>query len=125
MVGKKLGRNGAQRKALRLSLTLALLEHERIETTRAKADFVRGHIEKLITLAKRGLAHEDPARTVHARRIAASRLNNDREVVQKLFDTLAPRYEERPGGYTRIIKMGPRKGDSAEMVLLELVDSEA
>ncbi|MCB9456317.1 MAG: 50S ribosomal protein L17 [Anaerolineaceae bacterium] len=125
MVGKKLGRDGAQRKALRLSLTLALLEHERIETTRAKADFVRGHVEKLITLAKRGLAHEDPARTVHARRIAASRLNNDREVVQKLFDTLAPRYEERAGGYTRIIKVGPRKGDNAEMVLLELVDREA
>jgi large subunit ribosomal protein L17 len=125
VVGKKLGRDGAQRKALRLSLTLALLEHERIETTRAKADFVRGHVEKLITLAKRGLAHEDPQRAVHARRIAASRLNNDRVVVQKLFDKLAPRYEERAGGYTRIIKLGTRKGDNAEVVLLELVDREA
>ncbi len=125
ITGKKLGRNGSQRKALELSLTLALLNHERIETTRAKADFVRGHVEKLITLAKRGLAHEDPQRAIHARRVIASRLNNDRVIVQKLFDTLAPRYNERAGGYTRLIKMGPRKGDSAEMVLLELVDQDA
>lgn len=122
--GKKLGRNGAQRKALKLALTLALLEHGRIRTTRAKADFVRGDVERLITIAKRGLAHEDPARGVHARRIAASRLNNDREVVQKLFDELAPRYESRAGGYTRILRLGPRKGDNAEMVLLELVDRD-
>jgi large subunit ribosomal protein L17 len=120
--GKQLGRNSGQRKALRLALAIALLQHERIETTRAKADFVRSYVEGLITTAKRGLAHEDPARGVHARRIAASRLNNDRELVGKLFDTLAPRYAERPGGYTRILKLGPRKGDSAEMVLLELVD---
>ncbi len=85
---------------------------------------MREFVEGLITTAKRGLAHDDPARGVHARRIAASRLNNDRELVGKLFDTLAPRYSERPGGYTRIIKLGPRKGDSAEMVLLELVDRE-
>jgi large subunit ribosomal protein L17 len=120
--GKKLGRDTAQRKALRLALTVALLEHERIETTRAKADFVRSYVEGLITTAKRGLANETPGRGVHARRIAASRLNNDRVLVGKLFDTLAPRYAERPGGYTRIIKLGPRKGDSADMVLLELVD---
>ncbi len=120
--GKKLGRSTAQRKALRLALAIALIQHERIETTRAKADFVRDYVEGLITTAKRGLAQEDPTRTVHARRIAASRLNNDRVLVGKLFDTLAPRYAERPGGYTRILKLGPRKGDSAEMVLLELVD---
>ncbi len=123
--GKQLGRNTAQRKALRLSLATALIQHERIETTRAKADFVRSYVEGLITTAKRGLIHEDPNRAIHARRIAASRLNNDRKLVGKLFDTLAPRYAGRPGGYTRIIKLGPRKGDSAEMVLLELVDREA
>lgn len=126
--GKKLNRDSGQRRALRLNLTLALLEHERITTTQAKAQFVRGHVEKIITLAKRGLANAeaqgDPQRAVHARRLAASRLNNDREVVQKLFDTLAPRYAERSGGYTRILKLGPRKGDNAEMVLLELVDRE-
>ena len=126
--GKKLGRNTSQRKALRKSLTLALLEHERIQTTEAKAKFVRGHVEKIITLAKRGLAKaeetgQDEA-AVHARRIAASRLNNDRVVVSKLFDEIAPRYEDRPGGYTRIYKLGPRKGDNAPMVLLELVDNE-
>lgn len=122
--GKKLGRNTGQRRALELALTRALLENERIETTQAKAAFVRGHVERLITIAKRGLAHEDPQRAVHARRIAASRLNNDRELVQKLFDKLAPRYEDRAGGYTRVYKLGPRKGDAAEMVLLELVDRE-
>ena len=85
---------------------------------------MRGHVEKLISIAKRGLAHEDPMRGVHARRIAASRLNNDREMVEKLFGKLAPRYQDRAGGYTRVLKLGPRKGDSAEMVLLELVDRD-
>lgn len=122
--GKKLGRNTAHRKMLRLNLATALLEHERITTTKEKAIFVRSHVEGLITTAKRGLAHPDPMRAIHARRIAASRLNNDRVLVGKLFDTLAPRYTERPGGYTRIIKIGPRKGDAAEMVILELVDRD-
>lgn len=122
--GKKLGRNSGQRKALALSLTRALLINGRITTTRAKAEFVRGKAERLITIAKRGLAHDDPARAVHARRIAASRLNNDRDIVGKLFDELAPRYEDRAGGYTRMYKLEPRKGDNAEMVLLELVDRE-
>ena len=122
--GQYLGRDSGQRKALRLALATALLQHERIETTRAKADFVRDYVEKLITTAKRGLAHDDPARAVHARRIAASRLNNDRELVTKLFNTLAPRYQDRAGGYTRILRTGVRKGDGAEMVLLELVDRE-
>ena len=122
VTGKKLGRDGAQRNALRLSLLRALLEHGRIQTTRAKADFIRGDVEKLITLAKRSQKHEDPMRVVHAQRIAASRLNNDRVIVQKLFTEIAPRFENRAGGYTRILKLGPRDGDAAEMVLLELTD---
>ena len=120
--GKQLNRSSSQRKALRLALARALLQHERIQTTEAKAAFVRDYVEKLITTAKHGLAADDPARGVHARRIAASRLNNDRELVQLLFDKIAPRYKERTGGYTRVLKLGPRKGDAAEMVLLELVD---
>lgn len=122
--GKHLKRDTGQRRALRLALAKALIEHERIETTAAKAEFVRDYVEKLVTTAKRGLAADDPARGVHARRIAASRLGNDRELVSKLFDQLAPRYESRPGGYTRIYKLGPRKGDAAEMVLLEFVDRD-
>lgn len=124
VAGKKLGRNGSQRKALSLALTRSLLQQERITTTQAKAAFVRGSVERLITIAKRGLAHDDPNRAVHARRIAASRLNNDRDLVQILFDKLAPRYEGRAGGYTRVLKLGTRNGDSAEMVMLELVDRE-
>jgi large subunit ribosomal protein L17 len=120
--GKHLSRSTDNRRHLRLALTIALLQHGRIRTTRAKADFVRGHVEKLVTLAKRGLAHEDPMRGVHARKLAASRLNNDRVLVQKLFDEIAPRFAERPGGYTRILKLGPRKGDAADMVLLEFVE---
>jgi large subunit ribosomal protein L17 len=123
--GKKLNRDGSHRKALRLNLSMALLQHGRIQTTLAKAQFVRGHTEKLITVAKRGLADQETkgvAAGVHARRIAASRLNNDRELVQKLFDRIAPQYAERPGGYTRILKLGPRRGDNAEMALIELVD---
>lgn len=124
--GKKLGRDSGQRRALRLNLALALFTHGRIQTTRAKADFVRGHVERLITLAKRGLAKaeakSDPMIAVNARRVVASRLNNDRVMVQKLFDEIAPRFKERNGGYTRLLKMGPRVGDNAEMVILELVD---
>lgn len=122
--GKKLNRDGAHRKALALNLSRELIEHGRIRTTRAKADFVRGKVERMITIARRGLAHEDPQRAVHARRIVASRLNNDRKLVGKVFDELAPRYEDRPGGYTRIYRLGPRKGDNAPMVMLELVDRE-
>jgi large subunit ribosomal protein L17 len=121
VAGKKLSRNKDQRKALRRNLMNQLFRHERIKTTRAKAQAIRGEAEHLITLAKRGLAHEDPARAVHARRLAYARLNN-RETVGKLFDELAPRYEDRPGGYTRTFKLGLRVGDRAEMVMLELVD---
>jgi large subunit ribosomal protein L17 len=124
--GKKLSRNSGQRHALRLNLAHALLNHGRIQTTQAKADFVRGHVERLITLAKRGLAKTEATQNqgvgVHARRIVASHLNNDRVLVQKLFDVIAPIYKDRPGGYTRVYKTGPRKGDNAPMVLLELVD---
>lgn len=124
--GKKLNRSTGHRKALRVNLTKELLTKERIITTHAKAQFVRGNVERMITIAKRGLKKaEDTGRdevAVHARRIAASRLNNDRVIVQKLFDELAPRYADRPGGYTRVLKLGPRKGDNAEMVILELVD---
>jgi large subunit ribosomal protein L17 len=122
--GKKLGRNGSQRKALKLSLTRALLEHGRIRTTRAKADFVRANVEKLITLAKRSAKTGNAGTVLHAQRIAASRLNNDRVLVQKLFAEIAPRFENRAGGYTRILRLDPRKGDSAEMVLIELTERD-
>jgi large subunit ribosomal protein L17 len=120
MAGKKLGRQKDQRAALRRILIAQLIEHERIETTRAKADAVRGQAERLITLAKRGIKQGD-AQMVHARRLAASRLSNPKAVI-KLFDDIAPRYAERLGGYTRILKLGPRLGDNAEMVLLEFVE---
>lgn len=124
--GKKLNRDSAHRKALRMNLTTELFQHGRIRTTRAKADYVRGHAERLITLAKRGLAKaeatDNPAAAVHARRVVASRLNNNKDIVKRLFDDIAPIYADRPGGYTRIYKLGPRKGDNAEMALLELVD---
>lgn len=122
--GKKLGRDTGERSALMKALSMALIEHERITTTEAKADFVRAHVEKLITLAKHGLASDNPAYGVHTRRIAASRLYNKREVVTKLFE-IAERSKDRNGGYTRIVKLGPRKGDAAPMVLLELVDRQA
>jgi len=126
VAGKKLSRSTAHRKALRRNLVMALFQHGRIRTTRAKAQAARGQAEKLITRAKRGLMaeKENPAAGVHARRVVASRLNNDRRIVQKLFDEIAPRYLDRPGGYTRMLKLGRRKGDAAEMVLLELVEEE-
>lgn len=127
--GKKLNRDSGHRKALRMNLATQLFTYGRIRTTRTKADYVRGFAERLITLAKRGLAKAEStgneAAAVHARRIVASRLNNNRVLVKKLFDEIAPQYAERPGGYTRIYKLGPRKGDNAEMALLELVDYEA
>ena len=132
VAGKKLSRSSGHRNALRRSLVTALLYHERVETTEAKAKAIRGQAEKLITLAKRSLATEqdDPSRGVHARRLAAGRLDRwitepDGTVVDmldKLFGDIAPRYKDRPGGYTRVYKLGPRKGDAAPMVLLELVE---
>ena len=120
VAGKRLSRSKDQRAALRRILIAQLIEHERIETTQAKALAVRGQAERLITLAKRGIKEGD-AKMVHARRLAAARLSN-RAAVMKLFDDIAPRYAERLGGYTRIHKLGPRLGDNAEMVLIELIE---
>jgi large subunit ribosomal protein L17 len=118
--GVKLGRMKDERTALRRNLIKQLFEHERLQTTRAKAEAVRGQAEKLITLAKTGNAAGE-ARMVHARRLAAARLS-DPVIVKKLFDDLAPRFKDRNGGYTRVVNLGPRHGDAAEMVLLELVE---
>ena len=127
MKGKKLNRDGSHRKALRMNLATQLFDNGRIKTTRAKADYVRGFAERLITLAKRGLAKAEQTGNegagIHSRRIVASRLNNNRALVHKLFTEIAPAYAERPGGYTRIYKLGPRKGDNADMVILELVEN--
>jgi large subunit ribosomal protein L17 len=101
------------RRALRRNLITQLLKYDRIKTTEAKAKAIRGDAEKLVTLAKRG--------DLHARRLAASRLNEP-DVVKKLFEELAPRYEDRAGGYTRILRLGQRQGDGAQVVLLELVE---
>ena len=120
VAGKKLGRTSSQRKALRTTLVRQLFEHERIQTTQAKALAFRGDAEKLITLAKKG-NDGDQIQKMNAARLASSRLGNDREITKKLFDDIAPRFANRNGGYTRMIKLGPRKGDSAEMVLIELV----
>jgi large subunit ribosomal protein L17 len=121
--GKRLGRHQGARNALRRTLIKQLFEFERIKTTRAKAEAIRGQAEKLISLAKRGnaAAEEEPAKMVHARRLAAARLDDPR-IVQMLFDDIAPRYADRRGGYTRMLKLGPRVSDRAEMVLLELVE---
>src|SRR5512136_2979825 len=118
--GKKLGRKKDDRAGLRRILIGQLIEHERIETTQAKAQAMRGQVERLITLAKHGIKEGDD-KMVHARRLAAARLSNPQAVV-KLFDDIAPRYADRLGGYTRIVKLGPRLGDNAEMVLIELIE---
>ena len=118
--GHRLGRSKGHRNALRRNLINDLFEYEQIKTTRAKAEAIRGGAEKLITIAKRGNAAGE-AKEVHARRLAAGRMGNP-ELVMKLFDDIAPRYADRSGGYTRMIKLGPRVGDAAEMVILELVE---
>ena len=109
----KLSRSASHRKSLLMNLSREVIDHERIETTEAKAKAVKPEIEKLITLAKRG--------DLHARRQALSQLGQDKFVVYKLFEEIAPRYEDRPGGYTRILKIGRRPSDATEMALLELV----
>jgi large subunit ribosomal protein L17 len=111
--GKKLGRDSAHRKALYSNLAGALIEHGRIKTTVAKAKAVKPFAEQMITLGKRG--------DLHARRLALAELRSQ-DVVHQLFADVAPRFADRPGGYTRIVKLGPRLGDAAEMVYLELVD---
>ncbi|MBI4760576.1 MAG: 50S ribosomal protein L17 [Chloroflexota bacterium] len=118
--GYRLGRSTGARLALRRNLIKQFFIHERIKTTRAKAAAIRGEAERLITLA-RNSAQADDAQKVHARRLAAAKLG-DNQVIKRLFDDIAPRYANRNGGYTRVLKLGPRMGDSAEMVLLELVE---
>jgi large subunit ribosomal protein L17 len=118
--GYKLGRSRGHRTAMRRTLVTEFFRHERIRTTRTKAAAIRDEAERLITRAKAGTA-AGAARAVAARRLAAARLN-DPQVVKKLFDEIAPRYASRPGGYTRVVKLGPRHGDAAEMVFLELVE---
>src|SRR5262250_3676901 len=112
--GKKLGRDAAHRRALYANLAGALIEHGRIKTTVTKAKAVKPIAEQMITLGRRG--------DLHARRQATAFLRS-RDVVHKLFAEVGPQFAERPGGYTRIVKIGPRYGDAADMVYLELVDS--
>ena len=111
--GKSLHRRSSHRKALLCNLAVAVLTHERIRTTEVKAKEVRGLVDRIITWGKRG--------DLHARRLAFKRVRS-RTVVKKVFDELGPRYRQRPGGYTRIIKAGCRQGDNAPLVLMELVD---
>lgn len=119
--GRHLGRNSAQRKALFRNLVRELYLHERIVTTEAKARSIRGEAERLITKAKRGVGAEGSR--VHAQRQVVAYLN-DKTVAKKVFDVFAPRYAARNGGYTRMIKLGKRQGDAADMVILELVDGQ-
>lgn len=132
--GYRLGRSSSHRLALRRNLINALFEHERITTTETKARAIRGEAERVITLAKRGLRradmengfvadaeHDARIKVHHAWSLVNSRINN-KEMTHKVFDELAPRYMDRKGGYTRMLKLGPRHGDRAPMVLLELVE---
>ncbi|HEX7230105.1 MAG TPA: 50S ribosomal protein L17 [Candidatus Binatia bacterium] len=114
--GRQLSRNSAHRWALMRNLITALLREEKIQTTDPKAKELRRWADRVITLGKRG--------SLHARRQALG-IVQDKAVVRKLFDTIAPRFKDRPGGYTRITKLGIRRGDAAQMVLIELVGAEA
>lgn len=115
--GRKLNKTSSHRKAMFSNMASALLKHEQIVTTLPKAKELRPIVERLITLGKRG--------SLHARRQAVSKLPaSDKEIVQKLFDTLAERYKERSGGYTRVLKAGFRHGDSAPVAVIELVDRD-
>src|SRR3954447_14268901 len=121
---RKLGRVTEHRIAMLRNQAEALIRHERIETTMPKAKELRPFVERLITIAKRGIAAgESNGRSLHARRLVLRDIQN-RDVVGKLFDTIAPRFETRPGGYTRILRIGYRRGDSAEVAQIELVGSE-
>lgn len=111
--GRKLGTDASHTKAMLRSLAIALFTNDRIKTTEARAKEVRPLVDKIITWAKKG--------DVHSRRLALAELG-DRELVHKIFSEIAPRFEGRDGGYTRILKLGPRKGDAAPMVIMELVD---
>ena len=124
---RKLGRVTEHRIAMLRNQASALLKYEHIETTMPKAKELRPFVERIITIAKRGLAagadNAANGRTLHARRLVLRDIQ-DRDVVSKLFDTIAPRFEARPGGYTRILRLGYRRGDSAEVAQIELVGSE-
>lgn len=134
--GRRLGRDTAHRKALRRNMVADLIAHEKIVTTEAKARMLRPEAEKVITIAKRGIARGklDQANEVHARRLAASRIARTRVVedeegyefevdtLRKLFDEIAPRFADRPGGYTRVVKLGRRPGDGAKMAVIMLLE---
>lgn len=124
MAYKKLGRDTSARKALFRDLVTDLIINERIETTEPKAKEVRRLAEKMITLAKRGDLHarRQVAAFVRKEKIDSQDDDNKQDAIQKLFDDIAPRYSERQGGYTRILKLGPRQGDAAPMVYLEFVE---
>jgi len=119
--GYHLGRSTGQRNALRRTMIMQLFQYEKIETTLAKAKAIQPEAEKLITMAKNSLGGSEVDQINARRRAAASLGNASGDIVKKLFDDIAPRFKNRPGGYTRILKLGPRQGDSAEMVLIELV----
>jgi len=118
--GYRLGRTSGARLALRRNLIKQFFIHERIQTTRAKAAAIRGDAERLITIARNSAQGSDTDK-VSARRLVISKLG-DNQVIKRLFDEIAPRFANRNGGYTRVLKLGPRMGDSAEMVILELVE---
>jgi large subunit ribosomal protein L17 len=121
VAGYKLGRSKGARIALRRNLIKQLFTHERITTTRTKAEAIRGEAERMITIARRSAEAEEIAKA-NARRLVVAKLGGGNEVVKKLFDDIAPRFASRNGGYTRMLKLGPRQGDAAEMVMLELVE---
>lgn len=120
VAGYKLDRTSGARVALRRNLIKQFFTHERIRTTRAKAAAIRGEAEKIITIA-RNSANGSDAEKVAARRLVVSKLG-DNQIIKRVFDEIAPRFANRNGGYTRVMKIGPRLGDSAEMVILELVE---
>ena len=136
--GRRLSRDMGHRNALRRNMIADLITHEQVLTTEAKARMLRPAAERVITIAKRGLAkgQDNPAATVHARRLAATRMARLRtysddegdlveiDTLQKLFDDVAPRFADRPGGYTRLVKIGKRPGDNAKMAVLMLVEDE-
>jgi large subunit ribosomal protein L17 len=134
--GRRLSRDMGHRRALRKNLISDLFAHEQVLTTEAKARMLRPAAEKVITLAKKGISKgaDNPAAEVHARRLAAARISRNRtyvddsgdeveiDVIQKLFNEIAPRFADRPGGYTRLVKIGKRPGDNSDMAVLMLVD---
>ena len=114
--GRKLNRTSSHRKAMFRNMAVALIKHEQIQTTLPKAKELRPFVDGLVTLAKRG--------TLHSRRQALAKLNNDNKITSKLFDVLAERYSDRSGGYTRVIKAGFRYGDNAPLAVIELVERD-